>query len=78
MSHSCSQPPKRSWAVIMLFLEQAEQVTLNTYVLFWKRKKKKKSASCVLSHKVNKAMIKEDKGRHGHLRCYFQETSGSD
>lgn len=42
------------------------------------KEKKIKSASCVLSHKINKAMIKEDKGRHGHLRCYFQETSGSD
>lgn len=37
VSHSSSQPPECSWVVIILFLEQAEQVILNDYMLFWKK-----------------------------------------
>lgn len=46
-----SQPPECSWAVVTPFLERAEQVILNACMLFW--------TSCVLIHRVNKALRKE-------------------
>lgn len=54
MSQLSCQHPEHSWSVIILFLERAEQVTRNTYVLFGK-----KNSGLPVCRATNNAIIKE-------------------
>lgn len=54
MSQRSCQHPEHTWAVIILFLERAEQVTRNSYVLFGK-----KNSGLPVCRAVNNTIIKE-------------------